>query len=531
MNNTDLKHSLKTASASRLKLLTPLVSVIVVLVLILAISLFYLETDSQNHRLILDRMSRTQSVAMSFYEKSIQNDISALRTIIDMLKYDETLTKLFASDDRKALLEYTEPLFLELKNGYDITHFYFTKPGRVNFLRMHAPERLGDRIDRITTIRAEKSGTLAYGVELGVLGTLTLRVVSPWYDKQTGRLIGFVEVGKEIDHIVNRIKEVFGLDAILIIYKKYLQRNAWEEGMRVLGRTADWDRFGKIVFGGEYSREIPSGLSDHLERDKPDFQEKVKKHEHDGHSYWHLSIPIEDASGRYVGELALLGDLTGEMGAAKSTVFLVGTTMFVLGGIFIIFFSWQTSRIKRHIEHDEMMLHRLATHDSLTGLYTRRMFHQYLDSELERSTRFSHPLSLLLIDIDHFKMVNDNYGHQAGDIVLQKMCERINKQARQVDYVCRYGGEEIIVILPETDLQAAQKYAIRINKAVSALPFDIGNDQSITITVSIGVSTYPQHADTDTFLISAADIALYDAKEKGRNQVCIYTPDEESVVT
>jgi diguanylate cyclase (GGDEF)-like protein len=517
-------------SASRLKLLTPLVTLIVLLVLILAISLFYFKTDSQNYTLIQDRMTRTQSVAMSFYEENIQDDISALRAIIDTLKYDEKLSRLFASYDRKALLEHTEPLFIKLKNGYNITHFYFTKVDRVNLLRVHSPERHGDRINRITTIRAEKNGALAYGIELGVLGTLTLRVVSPWHDKQTGRLIGYVEVGMEIDYILTRIREVFDLDVTLVIHKKYLQRNAWEEGMRVLDRDSDWNRFEKVVIGSEFSRKAPTELSKHLDRDELILRDNVKEHKHDGQSYWLLTIPIEDVSGRDVGQLALLADLTTEIGAAKGTVFVVGTAMLVLGGIFIIFFSWQASRIGHRIEHDELVLQQLATHDSLTGLYTRRMFHQYLDSELERATRFGHPLSLLLIDIDFFKKVNDDYGHQVGDIVLQKICERISKEARQVDYVCRYGGEEIAIVLPETDLQAAQKYATRINKAISALAFDIDNDRSISITVSIGVSSYPQQADTDTFLISAADAALYDAKEKGRDRVCTYTPGEASVV-
>lgn len=517
-------------SVSRLKLLTPLVTLIVLLALVLAISLFYFKTDSQNYSLIQDRMTRTQSVAMSFYEENIQDNISALRAIIDTLKYDEKLSRLFASYDRNALLEYTEPLYIKLKNGYNITHFYFTKVDRVNLLRVHSPELHGDRINRITTIRAEENAALAYGIELGVLGTLTLRVVSPWHDKQTGQLIGYVEVGMEIDHILSRIREVFGLDVTLLIHKKYLQRNTWEEGMRVLGRDADWSRLEKVVIGSEFFIEAPTELIEHLGRDELIFRDNVKEHKHDGQSYWILKIPVEDVSGRDVGQLALLADLTTEIGAAKGTVFVVGTAMLVLGGMLITLFSWQARRIGHRIEHDELVLQQLATHDSLTGLYTRRMFHQYLDSELERANRFGHPLSLLLIDIDFFKKVNDDYGHQVGDTVLQKICERINKEARQVDYVCRYGGEEIAIVLPETDLQAAQKYATRINKAISALAFDIDNDRSISITVSIGVSSYPQQADTDTFLISAADAALYDAKQKGRDQVCTYTPDEASVV-
>jgi diguanylate cyclase (GGDEF)-like protein len=154
------------------------------------------------------------------------------------------------------------------------------------------------------------------------------------------------------------------------------------------------------------------------------------------------------------------------------------------------------------------------------------MFHEYLDTELTRSSRFKRPLSLILIDIDYFKKVNDKYGHQAGDIVLQRLSDRISRESRGVDHVCRYGGEEIAIILPETDAAGAQQAANRIKLAATTLPFDIGNDKTVYVTISLGIATYPIHGESANLLLAAADSAMYKAKENGRDQICIYTPEK-----
>ncbi len=164
----------------------------------------------------------------------------------------------------------------------------------------------------------------------------------------------------------------------------------------------------------------------------------------------------------------------------------------------------------------------LATRDSLTELYNHRAFYALLKDETERTRRFNRPLSLLLLDIDHFKRVNDTHGHQAGDIILKGLSDLLAQQARVVDRVCRYGGEEFTVILPETDAATAMQIAERLRAEAERHPFDIGGGKSTGITVSIGVATYPQQADSLEGVVKAADIALYAAKQSGRNRVSRY---------
>lgn len=175
------------------------------------------------------------------------------------------------------------------------------------------------------------------------------------------------------------------------------------------------------------------------------------------------------------------------------------------------------------IEADQAALEAFATRDGLTGLYNHRAFYKLLGDELARAQRFERPVSLLLLDIDYFKRVNDTHGHLAGDAVLRGLSELLGRETRAVDRVCRYGGEEIVVILPETGLDAAARFAERLRAAVEAWPFD-ANAILIRLTVSIGVASWPLHADNAQALISAADTAMYAAKQGGRNRVVRYAP-------
>jgi len=167
----------------------------------------------------------------------------------------------------------------------------------------------------------------------------------------------------------------------------------------------------------------------------------------------------------------------------------------------------------------------LASHDSLTGLYNHRKFYSLMKDELVRSQRYNRPVSLLMLDIDYFKRVNDTHGHQAGDAILKGLSDLLVKQSRGIDRVCRYGGEEIMVILPETDAVAAVGIAERPRAAVEHQSFDIGGGKTIGITVSIGVATYPQQVNSLEGLVKAADVALYAAKQGGRNRICRYEPE------
>ena len=179
------------------------------------------------------------------------------------------------------------------------------------------------------------------------------------------------------------------------------------------------------------------------------------------------------------------------------------------------------------IERHQMSLQHMAIRDALTGLYNRREFKARLGVELERARRYSHPFAVLLIDIDHFKAVNDTYGHPAGDQVLVAVAGALRDGMRPVDTVARYGGEEFAVILAEIRAEAAVAMAERLREQVAALPVGLGADE-VRVTISIGVAAFPQHGGRTDTLMQQADQALYAAKGSGRDRVVLADPDADS---
>ena len=163
--------------------------------------------------------------------------------------------------------------------------------------------------------------------------------------------------------------------------------------------------------------------------------------------------------------------------------------------------------------------------DPLTELHNRRYLDRRLDEELSRASRYKQPLSCLFIDADHFKQINDNYGHQAGDTALRELADRIRSQLRASDVATRYGGEEFALLLPQTGLSEALLLAERIRLEVASSPIHLDDGNQLDITVSIGVSeTLPmlgksRHKDVGEHLLSSADQALYQAKARGRNRI------------
>lgn len=178
-------------------------------------------------------------------------------------------------------------------------------------------------------------------------------------------------------------------------------------------------------------------------------------------------------------------------------------------------FNAMAERLMQH----QHKLEELSTRDSLTGLYNRRELEKRLHEETQRVRRYQHQLSVMMLDIDHFKNVNDQYGHQAGDEVLITVTDLIQLHMRPVDVVCRYGGEELAVILPETDEVGARTVAERVRATVADSITTTPQGDMVHVTVSIGIATFPRDGDTASGLIHAADTALYVAKQEGRNLV------------
>jgi len=177
---------------------------------------------------------------------------------------------------------------------------------------------------------------------------------------------------------------------------------------------------------------------------------------------------------------------------------------------------------EQQLEEANRELERLATTDGLTGLLNRRTVLDGLERELGRCRRLGHPLAVVLADVDHFKRVNDTHGHLAGDRVLVRVARVLQASCRPYDLAGRYGGEELLLVLPETDADQARSAAERLRRAIADTPARLDTGQALSVTVSLGVAeSAPGAEESVAGLVGRADDALYLAKDQGRDRVCV----------
>jgi hypothetical protein len=251
----------------------------------------------------------------------------ALSALQEALVQDANLTVALKAGDRDRLLTTYHPLLKQLHARYGVSHFYFSDTNRVCVLRVHRPEKYGDRFNRFTALEAERTGETASGIELGPLGTFTLRVVRPVFD--SGGLIGYLELGKEIEDVLDVAGNVEGMEKVLLIRKNMLDRPQWEGGMRMMNRKADWDRFSdrvisysSIPFPKEAERLIGG-----VQKGSGEISGEIRFDSKD----WRVMTELmSDASGQRVGELLLLQDVTVLKAAHYRLKIIAGTGAVVL---------------------------------------------------------------------------------------------------------------------------------------------------------------------------------------------------------
>jgi len=183
------------------------------------------------------------------------------------------------------------------------------------------------------------------------------------------------------------------------------------------------------------------------------------------------------------------------------------------------------ARVKKELQIQDMMekLQELASIDSMTKLYNRRHFKQLSEHSIDLAKRNKQPVSIIMLDIDKFKNINDTYGHQVGDEVIINLANILRYNKRKSDIICRFGGEEFVIMLPNTPVKGANIVAQKIRKDVENFILNITDNQKINFTISLGVSSINLEDDNSIELsLKHADDALYQAKESGRNKVCIH---------
>ena len=304
----------------------------------------YVQLDQTRHQ------NWEQSIAKIFQQR-IKEDTKNLEALLCVLGENPLLQQQFLAKNRAALLTLTRELNQRFQRDYQITHFYLHNLDQVNFLRIHQPERFGDLIERVTLQQAAETGKMAAGVELGPLGTLTIRVVMPWYDGKNR--IGYLELGRELSTLLPSLSHLDLVDGYqLTVNKQYLNRKGWERGMAMLQRPADWDCFSDRVV---MVNQLPKGVDPH----------NLESLGHGGlvdmlrpgeTSYMSLSLPLLDALGRQVGQLSVIQNEAEEQ---QVTIKHICLTMLVLLGLtmlLLILFYRILSRVERRLTHSAEIL-------------------------------------------------------------------------------------------------------------------------------------------------------------------------------
>ncbi len=313
----------------RKRVLWPLGTTLVVfLILFLAVFQVYLQRE------LARQLDDNISSVLTLYKEILVERSNDMQTVIEIITRDEGLRRAMLAGDRQKLLELAAPVYRNLQKHQSFTHFYFHNTDGTNFLRVHKPDRFGDRIERLTMKQSRSAIQPNSGAELGPLGTFTLRTVVPWFAEQ--KLIGFIELGEEVEPILQTVTELSRSQMAVLINKQLLNAEQWQEGQEMLGRQAAWDLLPGHVITAMTDTDLLQALPALVASDFPDGEELVevrlqRKRYHGGF------IPLTDASGQQVGAMLVLQDVDQALENHGVATALVTFFCIVLGSA--LFFS------------------------------------------------------------------------------------------------------------------------------------------------------------------------------------------------
>ena len=277
--------------------------------------------------------------ALERVQWELDHHVSRMRSALAVIAMDEALRSPFLAGDMDALLERAKALLERLHEHGTATHLYFLSAERECLLRAHQPDRRGDTIDRHTAMEAQRTGKLSHGIEMGPLGTFTLRVVLPW--RYGDRIIGYIELGDEIGHVIEHVSKATGTEFYVGIDKALLERESWEQGQQMLGRKADWDRFPASVVAYQTLGEFPDEMAALLAKGEQGYDGAGVQTSLAGRSYRLAFCELRDARHRKVGYFIALRDVTATEATLHRQMLMGGLICLAVGaGLFGVFYGF-----------------------------------------------------------------------------------------------------------------------------------------------------------------------------------------------
>lgn len=303
--------------------------------------------DYHNHQKEFSRdIERRLRGVQELFDKQLNSEIELLNAIIEMVSVNHDLQKAWLAGDREMLLQVSSPLLKQLGAKHRITHFYFHSPDQTNFLRVYDPKRFGDKINRFTLREAVRTGQDSAGIELGKMGTMTLRTVHPW--RVDNKIVGYIEMGEEVDHIIAKLHNILDVEIYVSIYKEYLDQNKWEAGMQLLGRPSNWDFSPYAVIVSQSLPNLPRQLKNYIGKGKHEYMEMATglALSLNKRSYRVGVVPFFDVGGQEIGDIIILHDVTATLTSFTNNILLVGSICAVVGLLLFMLFSTYLGKLE-----------------------------------------------------------------------------------------------------------------------------------------------------------------------------------------
>ena len=464
-----------------------------------------------------------QKIATRIYSNTFNHITEHYESIADNILLNTEVIKAFEQQDRERLLALTAPIYKKLvdENPYLYIMHFHTKDSR-SFLRLHKPEKFGDDLSGFRYIlnNVNTLKTKQIGMEVGRYG-IYYRTALPVFNLE-GKHIGSFEFGIDVNYIFRLFNETYGFESILLLHKDIFN-TIYKDDTDLNSRKFSDEYYLVTPPSNKYNLDSSLKMFELLKPSILNSEYSLVEYDDTSNLIFRVTT-LRSILDQEIGEILFIKNLnffTDKVKTIRNITIALGLTLLLLSFYFLrkIFKGFTTTlyAYQDKIEIKNRTLNRLINIDHLTKINNRKSIETILRKEFNRAKRYDHPLSLIMIDIDDFKKINDTYGHNAGDKVLKDFAKIVSSTIRESDYLGRWGGEEFILVATETTIDDAMLLAEKIRKQVSEFSFL----SSEKVRCSIGIAQLEDQKDSDLF-VNHADLAMYEAKNHGKDKVFVY---------